>query len=122
KGDNNSPKQRMARPFELPPPTPMKAKSSIRPVLSFQNKYTALAEYPKLPTSSQQKLLKPNCPPQPQKINLRPPTIVSPEASSSSLQTKSAYAMKTPESFAQAVNPELTNTIPSKPIPKEESF
>ncbi|KAG5612426.1 hypothetical protein H5410_023707 [Solanum commersonii] len=30
--------------------------------------------------------------------------------------------MKTSESFAQAVNPELTKTIPSKPIPKEESF
>ncbi|KAG5631075.1 hypothetical protein H5410_002792 [Solanum commersonii] len=30
--------------------------------------------------------------------------------------------MKAPESFAQAVNPKLTKTIPSKPIPKEESF
>lgn len=30
--------------------------------------------------------------------------------------------MKAPDSFAQAVNPEYTNTIPLKPKPKEESF
>ena len=30
--------------------------------------------------------------------------------------------MKTPEYFAQAVNLESTKIIPSKPIPKQESF
>ncbi|KAG5576326.1 hypothetical protein H5410_056460 [Solanum commersonii] len=62
------------------------------------------------------------CPPQPKLINLKPTKPLAKEASSSSVQTKASYAMKIPESLAQAVKPELIKTIPSKPTPKEESF
>ncbi|KAG5606258.1 hypothetical protein H5410_027750 [Solanum commersonii] len=109
----------MARPFVPPPLTPAKAKPSLRPELAFQNKFTALADFPKLPCPTQPKLL---CPPQPKLINLRPTKPPVQEASSSSFQTKANYAIKTPESFAQEVNPELTKTAPTKTIPKEESF
>ncbi|KAG5575497.1 hypothetical protein H5410_055631 [Solanum commersonii] len=54
--------------------------------------------------------------------NALPEILLLPEAPSSSVQTKASYAMKTPESFAQAINPELTKTVPTKTIPKEESF
>ncbi|KAH0654225.1 hypothetical protein KY289_031903 [Solanum tuberosum] len=95
----------MARPFILPPLTPAKAEPSTRPELAFQNKFSALADFPRLPCPTQPKLPKLLCPPQPKLINLRP--IIPPiqEASSSSVQTKASYAMKTPESFAQAVLP-----------------
>jgi len=39
----------MARPFVPLPVTPTKTTAPQSPQLSFQNKYTALAEYPKLP-------------------------------------------------------------------------
>ncbi|KAH0730220.1 hypothetical protein KY289_001408 [Solanum tuberosum] len=68
KGDN-LPKAKMARPFILSPLTPTKVETSQRPELTFQNKFTALANYPRLPCPSQQKL---PCPPQPKMINLRP--------------------------------------------------
>ncbi|KAG5632211.1 hypothetical protein H5410_003928 [Solanum commersonii] len=55
-------------------------------------------------------------------INLRPIKPFEQGTSSSSVQTKESYTMKPPESFAQAVNPELTKTTHSKPTPKEESF
>jgi len=121
KGDN-PPKAKMARPFILPPLTPAKAEPSTRPELAFQNKFSALADFPRLPCPTQPKLPKLLCPPQPKLINLRSTIPPIQEAFSSSVQTKASYAMKTPESFAQAVNPELTKTIPSKTIPKEESF
>ncbi|KAH0743047.1 hypothetical protein KY290_031040 [Solanum tuberosum] len=122
KEGNDLLRAKMARPFAPPPLTPAKTEPFVRPVLTFQNKFTALADFPRLPSPTQAKLPKLICPPQPKMINLRPmrPTIQ--EASSSSVQTKASYAMKTPESFAQAVNPELTKTIPTKPIPKEETF
>ncbi|KAH0740523.1 hypothetical protein KY290_033566 [Solanum tuberosum] len=121
KGDN-LPKAKMARPFLLPPLTPAKTETPQRPELAFQNKFTALADYPRLPYPPQQKLPKLLCPPQPKTINLRPTKPFEQGTSSSSVQTKESYTMKPPESFAQAVNPELTKTILSKPIPKEESF
>ncbi|WMV26840.1 hypothetical protein MTR67_020225 [Solanum verrucosum] len=121
KGDN-LPKAKMARPFIHPPFTPAKAETSQRPKLTFQNKFTALADFPRLPSPSQQKFSRLPCPPQPKLINLRPTKPFEQGTSSSSIQTKKSYTMKTPESFAQAVNPKLTKTIPSKPIPKEESF
>ena len=120
KGDKDLPKQKMARPFQLPPLTPSKAESSsTRPALNSKNFFTVLADYPNLPNSSQQKPQRPNYPPLPQSLNLRP--TVSLEASSSR-QTKAAYTMKAPETFAQAVNPELTKTISSKLNQKEEFF
>ncbi|WMV37467.1 hypothetical protein MTR67_030852 [Solanum verrucosum] len=122
KGENNLPKAKMARPFVPPPLTPAKVEPSVRPELTFQNKFTSLADFPRLPCPTQPKLTKLLCPPQPKLINLRPTKPPVQEASSSSVQTKASYAMKTPESFAQAVNPELTKTIPTKAIPKEESF
>ncbi|KAH0778476.1 hypothetical protein KY290_004903 [Solanum tuberosum] len=122
KGYNNLPKAKMARPFVPPPLTPAKAKPSIRPELTFQNKFTALADFPRLPCPAQPKLPKLLCPPQPKLINLRPTKPAVQEASSSFVQTKASYAMKAPESFAQAVKPELTKIIPTKAIPKEESF
>jgi len=122
KGENNLPKAKMARPFVPPPLTPAKVEPSVRPELTFQNKFTALADFPRLPCPTQPKPTKLLCPPQPKLINLRPTKPPSQEASSSSVQTKASYAMKTPESFAQAVNPELTKTVPTKIIPKEESF
>ncbi|KAG5587356.1 hypothetical protein H5410_047790 [Solanum commersonii] len=112
----------MARPFVPPPLTLAKAEPSLRPELTFQNKFTALADVPRLHCPTQPKLPKLLCPPQPKLINLRPTKPPVQEASSSSVQTKASYAMKTPESFAQAVNPELTKTVPTKTIPKEESF
>ena len=122
KGDNNPPKSKMARPFFLPPPTPAKAEFTAKFDLTFQNEFTALADYPKLPSLFQPKLLKPLCPPQPKLINLRPTKISAQEASSSVIQTRENNTMKTPESFAQSVIPELTKTIPSKILPKEETF
>ena len=112
----------MARPFFLPALIPAKDESSIRPYLTFQNKFTALDDYPKLPSLFKPKLLKPLCPTQPKLINLRPTKTSAQEASSSVIQTRTNYAMKTPESFAQSVNQELTKTIPSKILPKEETF
>ncbi|KAG5572758.1 hypothetical protein H5410_062524 [Solanum commersonii] len=118
KGDN-LPKEKMSRPFIHPPLAPAKAEAPQRLELTFQNKFTTLADYPRLPSPSQPKL---PCPPQPKLINLIPTKPFDQRASSRSIQTKESYAMKAPESFAQAVNPELTKTIPSKPNPKEESF
>uniref|UniRef100_M1DJD8 Uncharacterized protein n=1 Tax=Solanum tuberosum TaxID=4113 RepID=M1DJD8_SOLTU len=122
KEGNDLPRAKMAKPFIPPPLTPAKTEPSVRPVLTFQNKFTALADFPRLPSPTQTKLPKLICPPQPKMINLRPMRPTVQEASSSSVQTKASYAMKTPESFAQEVNPELTKTIPTKPIPKEETF
>ncbi|WMV30220.1 hypothetical protein MTR67_023605, partial [Solanum verrucosum] len=109
KGDNSLPKAKMARPFVYPPLTPTKV-------------FTAFANYPRLPCPAQPKLPKLLCPPQPKLINLRSTKSLAQEASSSSVQTKASYAMKTPESFAQAVKPELIKAIPSKPTRKEKSF
>ncbi|WMV47364.1 hypothetical protein MTR67_040749 [Solanum verrucosum] len=117
KGDNNLPKTKMARPFVSSPLTPAKAEPSLRPELTFQNKFTALADFPRLPCPTQPNLPKLLCPPQPKLINLRPTKPPVQEASSSFVQTKASYAMKTPESFAQVVNPELTKTVPTKTIP-----
>ena len=120
KGDKDLPKQKMARPFQLPPLTPSKAESSsTRPTLNSKNFFTVLADYPNLPNSSQQKPQRPNYPPLPQSINLRPTVALE---ASSSRQTKAAYTMKAPETFAQAVNPELTKTISSKLNQKEGIF
>ncbi|WMV09182.1 hypothetical protein MTR67_002567 [Solanum verrucosum] len=121
KGDN-FPKEKIARPFIHPPLTPAKAKTSQRPELTFQNKFTALADYPRLPCPPQQKLSELPCPLQPKMINLRPINTFVQGTSSSSIQTKESYTMKQPESFAQAVNTDLTKTTHSKPIPKEKSF
>ncbi|WMV49257.1 hypothetical protein MTR67_042642 [Solanum verrucosum] len=112
----------MARPFILSPLTPTKVETSQRPELTFQYRFTALADYPRLPYPSQQKLPKLPCPLQPKMINLRPIQPFEQGTSSSFVQTKESYTMKPPESFAQAVNPELTKTTHSKPTPKEESF
>ncbi|WMV51883.1 hypothetical protein MTR67_045268, partial [Solanum verrucosum] len=90
--------------------------------LTFQNKFTPLADYPRLPCPSQQKLPKLPCPPQPKMITLRPIKPFEQDTPSSSVQTKESDTMKLLESFAQAVNPELTKTTHSKPTPKEESF
>ncbi|KAG5576454.1 hypothetical protein H5410_056588 [Solanum commersonii] len=100
----------MARPFVPPPLTPAKAEPSLRPELAFQNKFIALADFPKLPSPTQPKLPKLLCPPQPKLINLRRTKPPVQEASSSSVQTKAT------------INPELTKTIPTKTNPKEESF
>ena len=89
----------MSRPFVLPPLTPAKAKSSARPYITFKNKFKALVDYSKLPSPSKPKLLKPLCPPQPKLINLRPTKTSSQEASSSVIQTKANYAMKTQNLF-----------------------
>lgn len=120
KGDKDLPKQKMARPFKLLPLTPSKAESSsTRPALNSKNFFTVLVDYPNLPNSSQQKPQRPNYPPLPQSLNLRPTVALE---ASSSRQTKTAYTMKAPETFAQAVNPELTKTISSKLNQKEEFF
>ncbi|WMV24674.1 hypothetical protein MTR67_018059 [Solanum verrucosum] len=92
KGDN-LPKAKMARPFIHPPLTPAKAETSQRPELTFQNKFTALADYPRLPCLSQQKLPKIPCPPQPKMINLRPIKPFEQGTSSSSIQTKESYTI-----------------------------
>ncbi|WMV49259.1 hypothetical protein MTR67_042644 [Solanum verrucosum] len=122
KRNNNLPKAKMARPFVPPPLTSAKVEPSIRPKLTFQNKFTALADFPRLPCPAQPKLPKLLCPPQPKLINLIPTKPAVQETFSSSVQTKASYGMKAPEPFAQTVNPELTKTIPTKAIPKEESF
>ncbi|WMV09181.1 hypothetical protein MTR67_002566 [Solanum verrucosum] len=113
KGDN-LPKLKMATPFIHPPLTPAKPETSQRPELTFRNKFTTLADYPRLPHPSQQKLPKLPCPPQPKMINLRPIKPIEQGRSSSSIQTKESFSMKPPESFVQAVNPELTKTVHSK--------
>ncbi|WMV41554.1 hypothetical protein MTR67_034939 [Solanum verrucosum] len=84
KGENNLPKAKMARPFVPPPLTPAKAEPSDRPELTFQNKFTALADFPRLPCPTQPKLTKLLCPPQPKLINLRPTKTPVQEASSMS--------------------------------------
>uniref|UniRef100_M1DZ48 Uncharacterized protein n=1 Tax=Solanum tuberosum TaxID=4113 RepID=M1DZ48_SOLTU len=122
KEGNDLPRAKMAKPFISSPLTPAKIEPSVRPGLTFQNKFTILADFPRLPSPTQTKLPKLICPPQPNMVNLRPTKPTIQEASSSSFQTKASYAMKTPESFAQVVNPELTKTFPSKPTPKEETF
>ncbi|WMV59302.1 hypothetical protein MTR67_052687 [Solanum verrucosum] len=102
----------MARPFIRPPLAPAKAEAPQRPELPFQNKFTALAEYPRLPCPLQSQPPKLPCSPQPKLINLRPTKLFDKGASSSSsIQTKESYSMKTPEFFAQDVNPELTKTF-----------
>lgn len=70
-----------------------------RPDLTFQNKFIALAYYPKLPSPSKPKLLKPLCFPQQKLINQRPRKTLDQEASPSVIQTKANYVMKTLESF-----------------------
>uniref|UniRef100_M1A7W8 Uncharacterized protein n=1 Tax=Solanum tuberosum TaxID=4113 RepID=M1A7W8_SOLTU len=114
KGDNNLPKAKMARPFVPPPLTPVKTEPSLSPELTFRNKFTALANFPRLPCPTQPKLPKLLCPPQPKLINLRPTKPAVQEAPSSSVQTKASYAMKAPESFAQAVNPKSSLLKPSQ--------
>ncbi|WMV49256.1 hypothetical protein MTR67_042641 [Solanum verrucosum] len=99
---DNLPKAKMARPFILSPLTPTKVETSQRPEQTFQNKFTALADYPRLSCPSLQKL---PCPPQPKMINPMPIKPFEQGTSSSSIQTKESYTMKPPESFAQAVNP-----------------
>ncbi|KAG5608600.1 hypothetical protein H5410_019881 [Solanum commersonii] len=99
----------MARPFIHPPLAPAKTESHQRPELPFQNRFTALAEYPRLPTR------------QPKLINLISAKHFDKGTfSSSSIQKKESYVMKAPESFAQAVNPELTK--PTTSSPTEERF
>uniref|UniRef100_M1CJJ2 Uncharacterized protein n=1 Tax=Solanum tuberosum TaxID=4113 RepID=M1CJJ2_SOLTU len=99
----------MARPFIHPPLAPAKTESHQRLELPFQNRFTALAEYPRLPTR------------QPKLINLISAKPFDKGTSSgSSIQTKESYVMKAPDFFAQAVNPELTK--PTISSPKEERF
>ncbi|KAG5589850.1 hypothetical protein H5410_040364 [Solanum commersonii] len=90
----------MTRPFIHPPLALAKAEAPQRPELTFQNKFTVLADYPRLPCPSTPKLPKLPCPPQPKLINIRPTKPFDQGASSSSIQTKESYAMKAPESFA----------------------
>ncbi|KAG5631410.1 hypothetical protein H5410_003127 [Solanum commersonii] len=113
---------KMAIPFVPPPLTPAKAEPSIRPELTFQNKFTALADFPRLPSPTQPKLPKLLCPPQPKLINLRLTKLPAQEASSSSVQTKGSYVMKTPESFAQAVLPLMALNKEYENIDKTRRF
>ncbi|KAH0692699.1 hypothetical protein KY290_020825 [Solanum tuberosum] len=111
KGEN-LPKAKMAKPFIHPPLALTKVEIDQRPEMPFHNKFTAQADYPRLP-----------CPPLPKLINLRPTKPFDKGASSSSsIKTKESYAMKAPKTFAQAGNLELTKTILRTPNPKEETF
>ncbi|KAH0669405.1 hypothetical protein KY285_023570 [Solanum tuberosum] len=100
----------MARPSEIPatelfpqrPTAPQRENIIIDK--GFQNKDTALADYPKLQVSTPTKLIS-------QKIEQG--------SASSSVQTKESYTMKAPETFAQAVKP-LTRKKPDTSPAKEE--
>ncbi|XP_047261312.1 uncharacterized protein LOC124894837 [Capsicum annuum] len=78
--------------------------------LPFQNKYAALAEFPKLPPPMLTRLvdLKTNKP------------FDKGQSSSSSVQSKQSYTMKAPETFAQAVDPTTGKTTTTTPPIKEE--
>ncbi|KAG5579980.1 hypothetical protein H5410_050607 [Solanum commersonii] len=91
----NSPQktQQMARPFEVPPsgvlPQKLTVPRGINSMMDigFQNRYAALADYPRLQVTTPTKLIN-------QKIEQG--------TTSSSVQTKESYTMKAPETFAQA--------------------
>lgn len=111
---------KMARPFDSPPTASAPLRPSVpqRPELKtelhspFRNKYAALAELPKLPPPMPSKLvdLKTNKP------------FDKGSSSSSSVQSKQSYTMKTPESFAKAVDPAITKTTPTSPAKEEFKF
>ncbi|WMV25421.1 hypothetical protein MTR67_018806 [Solanum verrucosum] len=103
----------MARPFDIPttglfplrPTVPQRANIIIDK--GFQNKYTALADYPKLEVNTPTKLIS-------QKI--------SQGSTSSSVQTKESYTMKAPETFAQAVKPLIGKKHDTPPTKEEFEF
>ncbi|KAG5576347.1 hypothetical protein H5410_056481 [Solanum commersonii] len=73
------------------------------------NKYTALADYPKLEAK----------PPTPTKlINQK----IDKGSTSSSVQNKESYTMKAPETFAQAVKPTVAKKPDAIPIKEEFEF
>lgn len=102
----------MARPFDPPlftpliPSVPQKLELSLEH--SFQNRYTTLDEYPML--------LAPMPIPSEKLVNLKTTNLKTTKpfeqgySSISSVQTKESYAMKTPETFARAVNPSLVGS------------
>jgi len=109
--ETNNPQ--MARLFVLTPITPNKTTTPQRPQLPLQNRYTALAEYPKLPA--------PIPVPSAKLTNLQPTKpFEKGSTSNSSIQTKESYTMKVPETFAEVVNPSAKK--PQNDLPKEEKF
>ncbi|XP_047259886.1 uncharacterized protein LOC124892712, partial [Capsicum annuum] len=117
-----SPKQdqsKMARPFDTPAATsnPLRPTVPQRPTLKAevqsQNRYSALTElqFPKLSPPLPSKLVD---------LKTNQPLEKGSSATSSSVQTKQSYAMKAPETFAQAVNPAIAK--PTPPSPSKEEF
>ena len=110
----------MARPFDSPNPAsnPLRPTVPQRPTVKTEtpNRFSALTEvqFPKLSPPMPTKLVD-------LKTNL-PLDKGSSAASSSSIQTKQSYAMKAPETFAQAVNPTAAKVIPSSPVKEEFKF
>ena len=115
---------RMARPFDASPATTAPLRPSVpqRPELHspLQNRYAALTEVPKLPPPMPTKLvdLKTN---KPVDVKTNKPFDKG-SSSGSSVQSKQSYTMKTPESFAQAVDPAITQAPPTSPVKEEFKF
>ncbi|KAG5606718.1 hypothetical protein H5410_028210 [Solanum commersonii] len=113
KPDSPQKNQQMARPFEtlstglfLQRPTVPQGTNSKMDI-GFQNKYTALEDYPRLQVKTPTKLIN-------QKIEQG--------TTSSLVQTKECYTMKAPETFAKAVKPVSGKKHDTSPPKKEFEF